>query len=85
MNLSLKERIEKKKAENLEYGDFCIHGEWTKKCRLHSDELTERVSNLVEVIMEDFHDMDYDDCSFDSNGIIEMIKQFVSGEDVETG
>lgn len=86
---SLRTRIERKKNEMAQYNhhkvQYCIHGEIVggTKCKLHTDELTDRIGNLVHVLMEDFHEIDYDSCSWDEQGMTEMIKQFVAGEDVE--
>ena len=88
-NDPLRKRIQRKQTEMSQYNhhkiQYCIHGELVggNKCQLHTDELTERVGNLIVVLMEDFHEIDYDSCSFDQKGMVEMIKQFARGEDVD--
>ena len=80
---SLSQRIASKQAAMQRVGDFCIHGEKVggKKCPYHTDPEMERVGNLLAVLLDDFHEIDYDSCSFDEVGMAEMIRQFLRGED----
>jgi hypothetical protein len=56
-------------------GPYCQHGNYESRCEYHGDPLTLLAADLLMLITEDHHELDYDGCTIDTEGAIETIKE----------